>query len=74
MLYRLRDEGRPTKAIVTSDDFKLFLMDQRDIYLLLDEATRAGYVTFQRAGDVYDLTFHYHNLTEVANELTRQVQ
>jgi hypothetical protein len=74
VLYRLRDEGRSTKAIVTSADFKLFLMDQRDVYLLLDEATRAGYVTFQRAGDVYDLAFHYHNLTEVADELTRQIQ
>ena len=37
VLYRLRDEGRPTKSIVTSDDFKLFLMDQRDVYLLLDD-------------------------------------
>ena len=74
VLYRLKDEGQPTKAIVTSDDFKLFLMDRRDVYLLLDEATRAGYATFQRAGDVYDLTFHYHNLTEVADELIRQVQ
>lgn len=74
VLYRLKDEGRSTKAIVTSADFKLFLMGQRDVYLLLDEATRAGYVTFQRAGDVYDLAFHYHNLTEVADELTRQIQ
>ena len=53
---------------------ELFLMDQRNVYLLLDEATRAGYITFQRAGDVYDLTFHYDNLTEVVDELTRQVQ
>jgi hypothetical protein len=74
VLYRLKSEGQPTKAIVTSDDFKLFRMDQRDVYLLLDEATRAGHVTFQRAGDVYDLTFHYRNLTEVADELARQVQ
>lgn len=74
VLYRLKDEGQPTKAMITSNDFKLFLMDQRDVYLLLDEATGAGYVTFQRAGDVYDLTLHYHNLTEVADELTRQVQ
>jgi len=73
-LYRINGEGHPTKAMVTSDDFKLFLMDQWDVYLLLDEATRAGYVTFQRAGDVYDLTFHYRDLTEVVDELARQVQ
>jgi hypothetical protein len=74
VLYRLKDEGQPRKTIVTSDDYRLFLMDQRNVYLLLDEATHAGYVTFQRAGDVYDLTFHYDNLTEVVDELTRQVQ
>lgn len=34
VLYRLKDKGRSNKAIVTSDDFKLFLMDQRDVYLL----------------------------------------
>ena len=73
VLYRIKEEGRPTKAIVTSNDFKLLLMDQRNVYLLLDEATRAGYVTFQRAGDVYDLTFHYRDLTEVVDELRRQV-
>lgn len=74
VLYRLKDEGQPTKAIVTSHDFKLFLLDQQAVYLLLDEATRAGYVTFQRAGDVYNLTFHHNDLTEVVHELTRQVQ
>jgi hypothetical protein len=73
VLYHLRDEEQSTKAIVTSDDFKLFLMDRRDVYLLLDEATRAGYVTFQQAGDIYDLTFHYPNLTEVVDELVGQV-
>jgi hypothetical protein len=74
VLYRLKDEGQTTKAIISSDDFKLFLMDQRDVYMLLDEATRAGYVSFQRAGDVYDLAFHYGSLTEVVDELIRQVQ
>ncbi len=73
VLYRLKDEGQPAKAIITSEDFKLFLMDQRDVYLLLDEATRAGYITFQQAGDIYDLTFHYRNLTEVVDGLAGQV-
>lgn len=67
-LYRLKDEGQPIKTIVTADDFKLFLLDQREVYLLFDEATHAGYVTFQRAGDIYNLTFHYANLAEVVDE------
>lgn len=73
ILYRMKDEGQSAKAIVTSDDYRLFLMDQRDVYLLLEEATRTGYVTFQRAGDIYDLTFHYRDLAEVSDELVRQV-
>ncbi len=74
ILYRLKSEGWPTKVIVTADDFKLFLLDQRQIYLLLDEAAHAGYVTFQRAGDIYDLTFHYQDLTEVVNALISRAE
>lgn len=71
ILYRLKDQGLNAKAIVASPDFKLFLLEQRDIFLLLDEATRAGYITFQQAGDIYSLVFHYRNLTEVIDELIR---
>ena len=71
VVYRLKDSGQPVKAIVTSNDYKLFLMDQRDVFLLFDEATRAGYLAFQQAGDIYDLTFQYHDLNEVSDELVR---
>jgi len=71
ILYRLKDQGLNTKAIVASPDFKLFLLEQRDIFLLLDEATRARYITFQKAGDIYSLVFHYRDLTEVIDELIR---
>ncbi len=74
VLYRLHDAGLNTRAIVESSDFRLFLLDEREISLLLEEATRAGYVTFQQAGDVYNLTFHYRSTAEVVDELIRQVQ
>ncbi|RMF03975.1 MAG: DUF1819 family protein [Chloroflexi bacterium] len=73
VLYRLKDQGLNAKAIVTSPDFKLFLLEQRDVFLLLEEATRAGYITFQQAGDIYNLTFHYHDLNEVIDELIGQI-
>lgn len=73
ILYRLKDQGINTKAIVASPEFKLFLLEQRDIFLLLDEATRAGYITFQQAGDIYSLVFHYRDLTEVIDELVSKV-
>jgi len=73
VLYRLKGEGLNDRAILESTDFCLFLLNERDISLLLEEATRAGYITFQRAGDIYDLTFHYHSLAEVVDELTGQI-
>lgn len=73
VLYRLKDEGQSTTSILQSPDFRLFLMDERDIALLLEEATRAGYVTYQSAGDIHDLKFHYQNTLEVVDELTGQV-
>jgi hypothetical protein len=74
VLYRLKDQGLGARAIVESPDFRLFLLDERDVFLLLGEATRAGYVTFQQAGDIYTLTFKYDDTFEVVDELIRQVQ
>jgi hypothetical protein len=73
VLYRLKDQGFNARAIVESRIWRLFLMDARDVGLLLEEATRAGYVTFQQAGDIYSLTFHYADTVEVVDELIRQV-
>lgn len=74
VLYRLKDEELPPKAIVGSTDFRLFLMDDQDISVLLGEAAREGYVDYQRAGDIVDLSFNYGSLSEVVDELTSEVQ
>ena len=73
LVYHLKDEGYSDRAIVAADDYRLFLMDQRDVLLSFDEATRSGYLAFQRAGDIYDLSFRYRDLAEVTDELVRQV-
>jgi hypothetical protein len=73
VLYRLKEEGLNDRAILESADFRLFLLNERDVSLLLEEATQAGYITFQRAGAIYDLTFHYHSLAEVVHELIDQI-
>lgn len=73
VLYRLKEDGETTKGIVESEYFRLFLMDQRDVYLLLDEATHAGYVTFQRADNVYDLSFRRDSLDEVIDGFITQI-
>lgn len=73
VLYRLKDEGQNATSIMESPDFRLFLMEQRDVVLLLEEAARASFVTFQQAGDIVDLRFHYENTAEAVDELIRQV-
>jgi hypothetical protein len=72
-LYRLRDQGLSTKAIIESDEFKLFFMSQNDVVFLLNEATSSGYLSFRSAGDIYDLSFNDGTLAEVMDGLTSQV-
>jgi hypothetical protein len=73
MLYRLRDQGLSSKAIIESDEFKLFFMSQNDVVYLLNEATNSGYLSFRSAGDIYDLSFNDGTLAEVMDGLTSQV-
>lgn len=64
VLYRLRDQSIGTKAIIHSRDFHLFLLDRQDVIALAREASRAGYIHFQAAGDIYDLTFIHQTFLE----------
>lgn len=70
LLYRLRDKGFPTRAIIESKDFHLFLMDQDEVLLLINEASNAGHIQFRSAGDIYDLKFTQQELTEVMDGFT----
>lgn len=74
VLYRLRDQGLSTKAIIESDEFQLFFMSQNDVLFLLNEATNTGYLSFRSAGDIYDLSFNNGTIAEVMDGLTSQVQ
>jgi len=68
-LYRQKDRGLVSKAIIQSRDWRLFLMTENDVVLLLEEAARDGFVRFRHAGDIYDLGFSYSNLHEVVDAI-----
>jgi len=69
-LYRLRDQGLKGKQLIKSEDWRLFLMDEREVIFMLDDAAKAGYVHFRHSGDIYDLRFIYDDLGEVVNDIT----
>jgi len=71
VVYFLREQGIPTKAILSSDDFKLFFLSEEDVLRLMTEASRTPYLDFTSAGDIYNLRLARENLADYVNELTR---
>ncbi|MBN2004547.1 MAG: DUF1819 family protein [Anaerolineae bacterium] len=74
-LYHQKDRGLEdfgdltAKALIQSLDWRLFLLTERDVLFMLDDAARGGFVHFRQAGDIYDLRFIYNDLHEVVNVL-----
>ena len=69
-LYHLKDRGVQGKALISSIDWRLFLLSEREVVFLLDDAANGGFIHFRRAGDIYDLRFTYPNLAEVVHVIT----
>ncbi|MBN1814110.1 MAG: DUF1819 family protein [Anaerolineae bacterium] len=73
-LYHQKDRGIEGKALIYSTDWRLFLLSEREVVFLLEDAASGGFVSFRRAGDIYDLQFLYRDLHEVVYAITdRQV-
>jgi len=69
-LYHELDRGMWGKALISSPDWRLFLLSERDVIFLLEDAANGGFVHFRHAGDVYDLRPVYHTLREVVDVIT----
>jgi hypothetical protein len=69
-LYHHKDRGVEGKALISSTDWRLFLLNEREVILLLEDAANGGFIHFRRAGDIYDLRFVYDNLSEVVHAIT----
>ena len=63
-LYHQNDRGIAGKALVHSEDWRLFLLSEGEVVLLLEDAARGGFVNFRYTGDIYDLQFVYSDLEE----------
>jgi hypothetical protein len=70
VVYFLSEQGISTKAILSSDDFKLFFLSEEDVLRLMTEASRTPYLDFTSAGDIYNLRLTRENLADYVNELT----
>ena len=66
-LYHQKDRGITGRALIESTDWRLFLMSQREVIFMLEDAANGGFIHFRRAGDIYDLRFVYQDLREVVN-------
>lgn len=66
-LYHQKDRGIQGKALIQATDWRLFLLSEREVIFLLEDAANGGFVHFRRAGDIYDLRFVYNNLHEVVH-------
>jgi len=69
-LYHQKERGIQGKRVIESIDWRLFLMNERDVIFMLEDAANGGFVHFRRAGDIYDLRFVYDDLSEVVDVIT----
>ena len=69
-LYHQKDRGLHNTQLIEARDWRLFLMTEREVIFMLEDAARGGFVHFRRAGDIFDLRFVYENLSEVVDAIT----
>jgi len=70
-LYHQKDRGIVGKALISSPDWRLFLLGKSEVLFLLNDAAKGGFIRFRRAGDIVDLQFTYSDLSEVVDAITR---
>lgn len=73
VLYHQKERGMQGRCVIDSTDWRLFLMSEREVIFMLEDAANGGFVHFRRAGDIYDLRFVYDDLSEVVNVCTKHV-
>jgi hypothetical protein len=76
-LYVLYDQaihyGLSGRHLITAEPFRLFLVDQDDMRLLLAEAARADYLTLRHTETIYDIRLLFASLEEAMNHAIAQV-
>ena len=70
-LYHQVGRGIHGKALIFSTDWRLFLLGEREVVFMLEDAATGGFIRFRRAGDIYDMQFVYGDLGEVVDAIAR---
>lgn len=70
-LYHQYDRGIEGKDLIFSTDWRLFLLNEREVIFHLEEAARGDFIHFRYAGNIYDLRLIYRDLNEVVDVITR---
>ena len=60
----LRDCGKTTKAIMNSNDFKLFLLSQQEVEAKMIEAQRNKRIHFRKSGHIVSLELPWRSIIE----------
>jgi len=68
-LYHQNDRGIEGKALIHSEDWRLFLLSEGEVVLLLEDAARGGFVNFRYTADIYDLQFVFNDLEEAVGAI-----
>lgn len=70
----LRDCGKPPKDILSSDDFKLFLLSQQEVEARLLEVQRRGGIRFGKSGHIVSLELPWRSIFEYIENIGQSIQ
>jgi hypothetical protein len=65
----LRDSGKSPKAILTSEDFRLFLLSEDEVEVRFIEAQHKGRITFRKSGSIVSLELPWRSILEYIETL-----
>ncbi|MHA1195332.1 MAG: BrxA family protein [Promethearchaeota archaeon] len=73
IFFYLKLKGNPINKIIDHKDFNLFFLEKEDIIEYLYDASKKGYLTFTRSGNIFELKTEINTLEELVNEFKRKI-
>lgn len=72
IIHSIAEKTKNSREIINAVDWNLFLMDGDDVKVLLRDAARQGYLSFEEKGNTINILFQYKTLEEASNAITRK--
>lgn len=67
VLHSESEKGQTSRELLKSKVWKIFLLDEDDIKILLQEAAKEGYLTYEEKGTTINIILKHKNLEELTN-------